>query len=70
MLQGIYATGNQQPMLQGRSCNNRASKTLHALLDYLPVLYKKFDFYFGTVYNRFCDKTVNFIAILFSVFVV
>ena len=34
----------------------------------LPIRHKKFDFYFGMVYNRFRDKTVNLIAISFSVF--
>ena len=48
-------------MLQDLTFINRASKL------YTPIPDKKFDFYFGTVYNRLCDKAVNFIVISFSV---
>ena len=48
-------------MLQGLTFINARQKF------YASLPNKKFDFYFGTVYNRFRDKAVNFIVISFSV---
>ena len=54
-------------MLQGPHFYLLRVKNFTCPAELSPILDKKFDFYFGTVYNRIRDKIVNFIAILFSV---